>query len=686
MSGAIQQQGPLTRGHVLVVYGNGQAQDGGSGSGGDSNVTELGITNTDGTLGLWINSGTIAGEYSQLGFTVGTDGAITISAASFNGAPAAALFIDINGTLYPFPGPGNGDVLGPASSVDGDLIAFNGTTGVVIKDSGVNATTLASFVSGPSAAVSGNLPAFNGTTGKVIEDSGITISPAMGTVVAEPTTNAALNVFNWTSTQSGATARSVGAKLNDFVSVKDFGAVGDGVTDDTTAVQTAINDCVSGNLCLFFPTGTYLCTNLTLPHNTAYDSYPPPLFQNMPRLIGEPGATILKKTSADNTYLIASARWATDVAFVNSPVWIENLVFDANGIADTAAIFMSWGSYYYNNIFRNGVLYGCWEPASTQNLTTLGGGRSTSRYERNQFSKNGTYGFTVDPYTAPAAISDYWFIDNLLFDNGTSNLIVSQSSGWLIKGNHTYWSDVPPTTGSGYGVYIGDGVQPIIRGNYWEGYSTTHFGLALDSGASGPLVSDGDTFFNGLGCEATFGGGVGWLTRVRNGQFYNGTGLQHTFSSAACELVSENNVFENTGPYQFSSGAGHAGLFRSVNDRISTSQYIYEGVQKYNDYSVKTVDGVLYPSAYPYQVIASTQNVIRVTTALAADEVIILPASPVRGLRYRVVRTSTASGAFTLHVQASGGGDVYNLATAGEYADYEYDGSIWCQIGTGTAA
>jgi len=50
--------------------------------------------------------------------------------------------------------------------------------------------------------------------------------------------------------------RTVESRLRDSVSVKDFGAIGDGVTDDTTAIQTAFNE--SQNKIVYFPAGTYI--------------------------------------------------------------------------------------------------------------------------------------------------------------------------------------------------------------------------------------------------------------------------------------------------------------------------------------------------------------------------------------------------------------------------------------------
>jgi hypothetical protein len=60
----------------------------------------------------------------------------------------------------------------------------------------------------------------------------------------------------FTQAGSGAVTRTAQAKMRDTVSVKDFGAVGDGVADDSAAIQDAVDSLASGGT-LVFPFGTY---------------------------------------------------------------------------------------------------------------------------------------------------------------------------------------------------------------------------------------------------------------------------------------------------------------------------------------------------------------------------------------------------------------------------------------------
>jgi hypothetical protein len=62
---------------------------------------------------------------------------------------------------------------------------------------------------------------------------------------------------NYNQGGTGAQTRTVQNKLQEAVSVKDFGATGDGVTDDIAAIQAALD--LKGSI--YFPTGTYVISD-----------------------------------------------------------------------------------------------------------------------------------------------------------------------------------------------------------------------------------------------------------------------------------------------------------------------------------------------------------------------------------------------------------------------------------------
>lgn len=84
--------------------------------------------------------------------------------------------------------------------------------------------------------------------------------------LASTATGKGAALVGWKQTGNEAVARTVDDKLKEFVSVKDFGAVGDGVTDDTAAIQAAIDSFDFDTLkptggIVFFPRGHYKITD-----------------------------------------------------------------------------------------------------------------------------------------------------------------------------------------------------------------------------------------------------------------------------------------------------------------------------------------------------------------------------------------------------------------------------------------
>jgi len=105
-------------------------------------------------------------------------------------------------------------------------------------------------------AVSGTSP----TTGQLVAGE-LALNTEDAYLYAENNAGTAVNRIGTTSDRvkylgsgTGAVATTVQAKLRESVSIKDFGAVCDGITDDTAAIQAAVNSSLS----VFIPEGDCL--------------------------------------------------------------------------------------------------------------------------------------------------------------------------------------------------------------------------------------------------------------------------------------------------------------------------------------------------------------------------------------------------------------------------------------------
>lgn len=88
--------------------------------------------------------------------------------------------------------------------------------------------------------------------------AGLTLAALIGLAVNADSAVSLLRRATFRALGAGAVDRTAESKLRDVVSVKDYGAVGDGTTDDTTAIQAALNYITTkGGATIYFPLGTY---------------------------------------------------------------------------------------------------------------------------------------------------------------------------------------------------------------------------------------------------------------------------------------------------------------------------------------------------------------------------------------------------------------------------------------------
>lgn len=116
------------------------------------------------------------------------------------------------------------------------------------------------------------------SSSSITVNSAITINPGdKWTFLKNVASATVANAANITYTPAGvgAVSTNVQAKLRESVSVTDFGAVGDGVTDDSSSIQAAIDYAETINAIVYIPPGNYkINTGLTIDGGASIEGCP----------------------------------------------------------------------------------------------------------------------------------------------------------------------------------------------------------------------------------------------------------------------------------------------------------------------------------------------------------------------------------------------------------------------------
>lgn len=122
---------------------------------------------------------------------------------------------------------------------------------------------------------------------------------------------------------AGATTTTVSNKLKETISVKDFGAIGDGVTDNTTAFQNAFNYANSlGGCTIYIPPGRYRKAD------TAGSRW---IMYSNTTLMGAGASSVIFFDDKDTV-----ARSGNDMLYFNN---VTNIAFDNFKIEGTALVY-----------------------------------------------------------------------------------------------------------------------------------------------------------------------------------------------------------------------------------------------------------------------------------------------------------------------------------------------------------
>lgn len=264
---------------------------------------------------------------------------------------------------------------------------------------------------------------------------------------------------------TNAVVRGYNNKQTDIPSVRDFGALCDGSTNDAVAIQNAINYTSALNIPLRVPGAVCVVTPATAQAGAASYNTALVMASHM-HLVGDHGATIKisdnysTNATPKELAMFSTVAHLTDVTF-------EGLIFDMNGANNlmSPARPTTYNSFNHAAIFVNG-------PTGYMDDVIIA---------RNQFKNTAGVCFIVGQLvaagTTPPMGVRWKILDNVFLNGGTDSNDHTSIFAWsedTIASGNTFWEDNPPYTvgqTGGHTCYEIHGSHARFLGNYCYNYT-----------------------------------------------------------------------------------------------------------------------------------------------------------------------------------------------------------------------
>lgn len=403
----------------------------------------------------------------------------------------------------------------------GDAVEYNGTSFIAIV-AHTSSALFASDTENWQTISEANLPTQAGNATKFLQTDGI--------------------IASWQFTDSSR------------VSVKAYGAVGDGVTDDTASIQATITAVsITGGI-VYFPSGTYLTNRLTISASNVH-------------LVGIGRSSWLKWTGTPPTGGLGGTQgfitaWPSDFVYgVSAGTQIENIRIENLRITgqDEATYTVGRQGILFENV-KDGYIGGNFIEKFGSESIIFDAGLGGSEHiiaERNEIYK----GFN---YWNPGASPHCVFRDNYCHDQVGQGCEI-RGTGSIVSGN--YFKN------SGGIILISDYSQVqrggiIFTANTLESCGTV---AATTQGGAQPtnIIISNNTFFKGIGSYSIqVLGGINTACRI----LVSGNIITEQVSGGGIELIGGYGAVV-TGNTIFPGSSGSQAV--GINGDVNAKAYIF---------------------------------------------------------------------------------------------------------------